>query len=241
MDKDELINGYFEGSLSESQLEEFNSLLEKDVAFTSEFEFQKELQDSLKKQERQEIKELFSNLKDENGKTETKVIKLRPWLAAASIALLAGLAWWFLFNTGEINTEELYAANFAPYDNVIQPIERGDQLEDLKTKAFTAYENEEYPKALELFKELQGKHNEAYIEFYKAMVLMQLNKQEEAIPLLEGYIEKGGELKDRASWYLALAYLKLNRLEDCKEQLNLRISSGTYKTAAAKKLLSQLE
>ena len=242
MDKEGLINGYFEGSLSQDQLEEVNLLLKTDAAFASEFEFQKELQVSLKKEERQNIKTMFTDLVENKVKPETKVIQLRPWLAAASIALLVGLAAWFVFlNAPSLNTDQLYAANFKPYDNVIHPIERGNQLEDLKTRAFTAYENEEYPKALDLFKELHIKQNDAYIDFYSAMVLMQLNKHEEAIPLLEGYIEKEGELTDRASWYLALAYLKLDNIEASKAQLNKLIASGTFKIETAKKLLSQLD
>lgn len=241
MDREGLINGYFEGSLSQDQLEEVTRLLETDSEFVSEFEFQKELQQSLKKDERREIKNMFSDLASENEIPETKVFRLRPWLAAASIALLVGLGSWFLFfNSPDLNTAELYAANFTPYANVIQPIERGTQLEDLKTQAFIAYENEEYLKALELFKELHTKQNDSYIDFYSAMVLMQLNKQEEAIPLLEGYIEKEGELKDRASWYLALAYLKLDDIASSKKQLNILVRKNGFKAENAEKLLDKL-
>lgn len=242
MDKEELINGYFESTLSQDQLEEVNRLLETDSEFVSEFEFQKELQVSLKKEERQDIKEMLSNLAAEKAKPETKVFQLRPWLAAASIALLVGLGSWFLFfNSSDLNTAELYASNFTPYDNVIHPIERGNQLEDLKTQAFTAYENEEYPEALELFKELHAKQNDSYIDFYSAMVLMQLNKQEQAIPLLEGYIEKEGELADRASWYLALAYLKIGDIAKSKEQLNVLVKKNGFKAKTAEELLDKLD
>lgn len=241
MNKEELINGYFESTLSQDQLEEVTRLCKTDAAFASEFEFQKELQVSLKKEERMEIKKMFSNLSTENLKTETKVFQLRPWLAAASIALLVGLAsWFYFFNAPDFNTDELYAANFAPYDNVIHPIERGSQLEDLKTIAFTAYENEEYPKALKLFRELNIKYNDLYIDFYSAMVLMQLNKQEEAIPLLESYVSKNGELIDRAHWYLALAYLKVGDKTNSKKQLRVLIGKNNFKTKKAKELLKQL-
>jgi len=241
MDKEELINGYFERTLSQDQLEEVNRLLETDSEFASEFEFLKELQVSLKKEERQDIKAMFSDLVDEKATPKPKVFQLRPWLAAASVALLVGLGSWFLFfNTPDLNTADLYAANFTPYDNVVHPIERGNQLEDLKTKAFTAYENKEYPEALELFKELYTKQNDSYIDFYSAMILMQLNKQEEAIPLLEGYIEKEGELKDRASWYLALAYLKVEDIDRSKEQLNALVKDNGFKAESAAKLLDDL-
>lgn len=242
MDKEELINGYFEGSLNQSQLKEVALLRSTDAEFAAELEFQKELQTALKKEERRELKARFNKLSKNETEATTKVFSIRPWLAAASIALLIGLGSWFLFfNVPNLNTAELYAANFVPYDNVIQPIERGNQLENLKTKAFEAYENGSYKEALDLFKELHTKQNDSYIDFYSAMILMQLDQQEEAIPLLKKYLQKEGELKDRALWYLALAHLKLNDIDHCKEQLHLLIENNGYKLEAAKDLLKALD
>jgi len=246
MNKEELINGYLEGSLSESQLTEFEGLLETDVEFRSAYEFEKELQLGLKKEERQELKALFSSLDTKNQTTEKKkegkVISMRPWLMAASIALVVGLgSWMFFFNSPDLNSEQLYSANFEPYANVIHPIERGNQLEDLKSKAFTAYENEEYLESLALFRELYEKQNDSYIDFYSANILMQLDRHEEAIPFLEGYISKNGELKDRATWYLALANLKLDNISASKAELKKLIEMGSFKIDAAKELLDQLD
>ena len=237
-----MINGYFEGSLSESQLEKFNNLLKGDDDFASAFEFEKELQTSLKKDERKEIKALLSSLNDSEQKNHGKVISLRPWLAAASIALVVGIgSWLFFFNSTPINSQRLYLDNFLPYENVVHPIERGNQLEDLLSRAFMAYEEENYDKALHLFKELNRKQNDDYIDFYEAIVLMQLNRHEESIPILESYIENNGELRDRARWYLALSYLKLDEIKNSKAELEKLIQLGSFKTKAAKNLLAELE
>ena len=241
MDKEALINGYFENSLGQDQLKEFEQLLKTDPEFATEVDFQKELQQSLKKNERQEIKQMFRELNTEVNKPETKVFRLRPWLAAASIALLAGIgAWMLFFNTPEINTDQLYAANFTPYENVVHPIERGTQLEDLKTRAFTAYENEDFSLALQLFDELNTKQTDGYIDFYSAIVYMQLGNHAKAIPLLKGYIDANGELKDRATWYLALSHLKQDDLEATKAELKNLIKMGSFKKEDAEKLLKTL-
>ncbi len=241
MDKEALINGYFENSLGQDQLKEFEQLLKTDPDFASEVDFQKELQRSLKKDERQEIKQMFRELNTEVNKPETKVFSLRPWLAAASIALLVGVGTWvFFFNNPEVNTGELYAANFAPYENVVHPIERGTQLEDLKTRAFTAYESEDFSLALQLFKELGNKQKDGYIDFYSAIVYMQLGNHAKAIPLLRRYIDADGELKDRATWYLALSHLKLDDLDASKTELKNLIRMGSFKKGDAEKLLETL-
>lgn len=248
MDKDELINGYFEGSLSERQSAELERLRKTDPDFAADFEFEKELKAALKKKERQEIKSVFSDLDIEDLKhnsseePESKVISIRPWLVAASVVFLLGLGSWLLFLTdSDLNTEQLYASNFAPYENVVHPIERGERLEDLKTRAFSAYEDADYPLALELFKELQVQHNDPYIAFYEAIVLMQLEQHREAIPLLEDYITNDGRLKDRASWYLALAYLKLNNISKSKQQLEKLVKQNGFKAEASAELLNKMD
>jgi len=244
MDKSALLNGYFEGSLSEVQLGKFNRLLKTDEDFAAAFEFERELQIGLKKQERKEIKELFSSLDQQNEEKEkhqSKVISMRPWLAAASIALVVGLgSWVFFFNSPNINSDQLYLSNYAPYENVVHPIERGNQIEGLLNSAFMAYEDGKYEFALQLFKELNTKQNDAYIEFYEAIILMQLNRHDEAIPLFKNYIGNNGELKDRAHWYLSLSYLKLNQVENSKSELEKLIQLNSFKTETAKKLLDDL-
>jgi len=241
MDNEALINGYFEDNLSENEKGEFERLLNTDSEFAADFEFQKELQRSLKKEERQQIKAMFGAQNPFAEKTPTKVVRLRPWLMAASIALLVGISAWLIFftNTG-IDAGQLYDTNFVPYENVVHPIERGAQIEDLKTKAFTAYEDEDYGNALALFKELQQKQADSYIQFYEAIVLMQLNKHQEAVPLLENYISGDGELKDRAIWYLALAYLKQGDTSKSSEQLEKLIKEDGFKAKAARQLLENL-
>ncbi|WP_155600622.1 hypothetical protein [Zobellia amurskyensis] len=241
MDNEELINGYFEGSLSEEQKREFDHLFETNPDFKTDFEFQEELKRALVKSERKQLKQILSNTNVPQEKEKSQVIHLRPWLVAASLVLLVGISSWLIFfNRPDIDSQQLYASNFAPYENVVHPIERGEQLEDLKTRAFIAYENESYQQAIELFKTLNDKNNDKYIIFYEAISLMQLNKHREATPLLESYIEDNGELKDRAIWYLALTYLKLNKIEECKEQLNLLAHREGFKTKAAKNLLAEL-
>ncbi|WP_276168486.1 tetratricopeptide repeat protein [Zobellia alginiliquefaciens] len=242
MDNEELINGYFEGSLSEEQKREFDHLFETNADFKTEFEFQEELKRTLVKSERKQLKEILSNTAVPPEKEQPKVIRLRPWLVAASVFVLVGISsWLILFDRTDIDSQNLYNSNFAPYENVVHPIERGEQLEDLKTRAFMAYENENYKEAIELFKTLNEKNNDKYIVFYEAISLMQLNKQDEAIPLLEDYIASSGELKERAIWYLALSYLKLDEIEDCKEQLRVLVHNEGFKKKEAQRLLDELD
>lgn len=122
----------------------------------------------------------------------------------------------------------------------MHPIERGVEIEDLKTRAFTAYENGEFEKALALFKELNTKSTDSYLQFYEAIVLMQLEKHKEAVPLLENYIAANGELKERAQWYLSLSYLKTKQLDKSKSLLMELTQQDGFKSKEASNLLKEL-
>lgn len=242
MDKDALINGFFENSLSEKEQETFRHLLQSDSEFKAEVAFQNELRVALKKEDRKSIKHMFSQLKDEGREQDTKVIPLRRFAAAASIILILGLgSWIFFFNNPSFSPDQLYDANFTPYENVLYPIERGNQIEDLKTKAFVAYENGEYQKALNLLQEIDNNIKDPYLDFYSANILMQLDRHHEAIPLLENYINQNGELKDRALWYMALAHLKLKQPDKSMALLEQLVNLGSFKRNAAEKLIQDLK
>ncbi|SHI55051.1 tetratricopeptide repeat protein [Pseudozobellia thermophila] len=242
MDKEELINRYFENTLDEAGLKELERLYQSDPDFAAELDFEKELQGALKTNERQELREMFREKRDAERAAPSKVVRLRPWLMAASIVFLVGISAWLLFfNSTGIDTEALYNTHFSPYENVVHPIERGEQLEDLKTKAFTAYEEGDYALALSLFKDLQDKSNDDYIKFYEAIALMQLNKHSDAVALLETYIRSDGELKNRAEWYLALSYLRLDQVDKSTSLLKNVADHNGFKAKEARKLLEELD
>ncbi len=259
MDKEKLITGFFEGTLSPDQLDVMKELLKTDVDFAADFAFEKDLQLALKKNERKEIKDGFSSLtlsrkrtlKNQDNhefnskeKHQSKIIPLRRLLIAASITAIIGLLSFLLFiNDDSDAPSELFATHFKVYENVVHPIERGDSSspqENPVTKAFAAYENQTYEEALRLFQELNPQKNDD-IHLYKGVILMQLDRSKEAIPVLETYSNANGQLKDRAIWYTALAHLKLDEIEKTKEDLKKLIALKGYKKESAQIILDALD
>lgn len=237
----ELIHNYFEGTLSDSEREVFEYSIKNDPEFLNEFNFQKELQNTLKKEERRKTKEFLKNIDSVSTSGKGKINNRTVWLAAASIILIIGFSLWIAyFNSTNFSTEQLYSAYYKPYENVVHPLERGEETADLKSEAFLAYESGNYELALSLFNELKLQSSEAYYNFYTAIALMALEKFEEAKPLLHNYIVAEGELKDRAYWYLALTYLRLEETEKAKEQLDVLIELEGFKYNDANELKEQL-
>lgn len=236
MDKTDFINKYFEGTLSELELKTFESLLINDTDFKETFEFQKELQETLVLNDREQTKKEIQNWGTNKNKRDFK-----PWMIAASLIVLFGTSWLLFFNSQSNTTEELYASNFEPYRNIVQPIVRGEHKEDLKSKAFAAYEGRDYENAIIYFNSLLNEEPNSIISFYKANTLLQLNKVNEAIIILEKNIKNPDTLQDRNLWYLSLAYLKDNNIDASRKTLEHLLSHSKFKNKEATILIKNLE
>ena len=160
------------------------------------------------------------------------------WIAASFIGILL-ITYFFSFN--QSSTEALFAENFEPYRNVIQPIVRGESDNTLITSAFISYENKEYEKAIYSFSLLVEVEKKWYATFYLANSYLAIENSEKAIPLLQDYIKNEGEFKEKASWYLALAYLKENNIDSSINILKKIVALKAYNYEKAALLLKDLK
>jgi len=64
MDKDILLNNYFEGNLSEEEKQQFNELLSNDSEFKAEFEFQKKAKIAVALSERKKMKNQLKEIEN---------------------------------------------------------------------------------------------------------------------------------------------------------------------------------
>jgi len=213
MKKFDLINKYFSNSLTPKEQLLLNDLLQNDKEFKKEFLFENDLKKAISFNQREELKTKLQGF-EHNFQKKSKVIPFsKKWLVAASIILLIGLSFYFIKSSFYPSSEKLYAQNFKPYRNIIRPIVRGESANTIEYRAFLAYENNNYHKAINLFNSIDSQ-NATYVSFYKAMCYLSLDKPSKAINLLlpitmlsnlEGNNKK---LSEKADWYLALAYLK---------------------------------
>ncbi len=238
MNTDKLIASYFRNSLSQEAKKEFDHLLATDSEFAKEVTFQKNLKTVIKKEEQDATKKQLQHFE---AKENTITFNYKKWMVAAFVIVLLGVSSFWVFTNQSINTEQLYAEHFQPYRNVVQPIVRGETKTDLKTKAFTAYEQKKYAKALNYFNQLLAQKEDASISFYKANVLLQLNKTKKAIVILENNSQLPNKLKTQQQWYLALAYLKTDSIEEAKLILKDLDANSTFKNKSVKQLLKKLK
>ncbi|NRA93443.1 MAG: tetratricopeptide repeat protein [Psychroserpens sp.] len=237
MDKYELISKHFRGELNKEEQLEFNRLRTNDLDFNKELVFQKNLHVVISKTEQELTKEKLREIeRDYKGSS----FKFRYGVVASALILI-GFSWLWLRNSA-IDTADLFESYYQPYRNVVQPIVRSDNRNDLRLQAFEAYENGSYDSALNYFNEILEVSLDSDILFYRAMTELQLGNTKNAIKTFESIPDISSRLEAQYYWYLALAHLKDNNIEQTKQHLKkLNNRDGPFKNEEVDSLLQLLE
>lgn len=208
----DLIDGYFENTLTPKERLKFNELIQHDEAFKNEFLFQKNLKKAISNHQNQELKETLETFESKLQKSSLFSVIPAKWMAAATIILLLTLGTWVTRNYVFPSNEQIFEAYFEPYPNTVLPIVRGSEVNSIEYRAFVAYESGEYHKAINLFNSVKNA-DAKHILFYKAMCYLSVDKSDQAIQTLLPLADDSSSQVDRmdwrqkAQWYIALAYI----------------------------------
>lgn len=208
MDKDTLVHKYFQQTLTDEERVALEMLLDTDPEFKATFELEKDLHVVLVEKGKEDLKQQFEHFEQqENQQPEiSSPTFLRYAIAACIIIGLSVYASKFFINT--TNTDDLFAQNFEAYRNIVEPIERGDELETLEQEAFFKYETKDYKGAINGFEAEFSKTQKPYYLFYAANAYLALGDAKQAISLLEKHQTFKDDFYEKSRWYLALAYIK---------------------------------
>jgi tetratricopeptide (TPR) repeat protein len=240
-DKETFIDQFFNRELNQEELVEFKNRLNSDADFRAEVQFRKNLQKAVAQKEETEqiektatIKKLKS-LQNELGtnknvvdKPQAKVRNLGRWLTAVAavgaLLLIAYLGFRDTSSIGQNLTADFYNNNYTPYeaDITLKSIPSNSLIAELDN----AYKNKDYTASIDLadsvLKELP---NDAEILLIKGICLMEKGKPNKGIAVFKSI---SNELyQDEANWYIAMAYLKQNKIEEAKPYLQ-KIKGAKY-------------
>ena len=232
-----LIEKYFEQTLSAEEQIEFERLLIADEDFKKEFDFENNLKKAFSLNERQALKQKLSSF------DEVKTVKInnKKWFyAAACLFAVIGFSVWFSLQ--QPNNDELFNTYYQTYPNVVAPSVRGAEENNLKTKAFAAYDEGNYQTAAQLFAQLYKIDKSDYALLYQAVALIELKELEAAKQTLKKFDDaKNSEYTPYYIWYLALVELKTNEKEKAIVRLKELATTENPMQQMAKKLLAELE
>ena len=193
-----------------------------DDKIDDELQFEKDLQSALGKESRQLMKDKLVQL-DQKIVARQSMNKFFIIIGILLLLFMASLIVWnnMQSNSNEFNTkttEEVFAMRFEPYPNIVAPIVKGDNDVTDREKAFQLYEQGNYAAALPLLNELTFAKNDTVAMFYHANILLKNGDTKQAINQFKTIIKsKNQTFVQPAEWYLTLAFVKNNQIEETRK------------------------
>lgn len=231
-DTQDLIDAYLLGRLDENQLQDFNKRLLTDLHFRKTLEAQEEIAGVVEEYNlRKSLDAYHSEIKEEPVK---KWLNPGVFALAASILILIGVSAWALFYTGN-SSQKLFSKTFQPDPGLPTTMGTASQYEFYY--GMVSYKRKEYSEAIARWEPLYAANprNDTLIYFLGVANLANGNARQ-----AENYLKIANENTKSAfyediQYYLALAYLKENKIEEAKKVLS------ESNSLAASKLLKEIK
>ncbi len=237
MNKEKLLNDYFSRELTLDEKKDFNTLLNNDVEFKEEYDFQLNLKKALKNKERSRLKEKLIGYETSiNKKENRRRFNFNRMSIAASVVFILGIGWIGYKSTSRLGYDDYYNQ----YPNTVVNITRSDSDQTLERKAFVAYESGDLVSAIKYFNELKSNEDLDYLSFYLGQSYLKQNDLDNAVEYFEQTIAKDKVFVAESHWYIALAYLKNNDKTNAKKHLEKLIINYSYMNSEAKILLEDI-
>lgn len=236
MNKEALIEKYFNNKLTKAEFRQLEKLLKNDQQLKAQFYKELEIKQFIAQEKNSVLKSRFQEL-ERNSQRKPKWIPF-----AAALALIMGL-FSFIYNFLK-NDQDLYAENFEVYPNVISPITRSESSqENTETIAFEHYDKGNYDEAIKAFDLAYERIPKDYLLFYKAVSFLAHGQIEEGIRVFKsyGWEQHNSDFSSAANWYLGLAYIEQQQFDLAEIHLRKVVNSESVLSKQAQKLLGSLD
>jgi len=220
-----MVDDYLDGILSATEEKDFLKTVDEDDTLSDELHFQQEVRESIHD-------EGFAKLRNALMK-ESATIENEPrhivfhsrkdknvvYAIAATIALLIASGLLYIFLNGQlVKPEQLAEKYYHPAQSIqhLRSLEESDLMG--ANEAFDFYNNGDYAQALTRFSTIENKVVSA---FYSGICYYELKNYQEAERSFQFIINhKRNLFYEQAEWYLALTYLKTDKVTQAKEILS---------------------
>ena len=238
-----LVEKYFDAELNADELRHFNARVEQDENFKALFHREKIIIGAIRNQG------LIDNLlylksieeKIQGDQSHPIASGIKGWYYYAAAAVVALLAVVAVLLPGKQNTDELFAAYFTPYPNVVEPLLRGNDLAEDRLKPFHDYEGQDYQRAAAGFEALLDEKEEPGILLLLGNSNLMLGKSEEAQKNFITLIRNYDDFDLQAKWFLSLSYLKSGDTENARKILKELGETEVSYASRAKELLEKVD
>ena len=235
----ELIERYFDDTLSSEETRTFKDKLKMDFDFQRLFHHEKILIHAIRYQAARRDLDFLKEIESSIQKAKERPWIPRSYFAVAACVTLIALALWAPWDIK--NSEGLFKSYFQPHPNIFEPTLRGEADNTLRSQAFQAYEEQDYERASSLFNELLKKEQDAGMLMLLGNSNLVLGKISEAKENFSYLIAHSNDLEIPAKWYLALCYLRTEDKSGATPLLkDVQVSQTPY-ASKARELLREIE
>jgi len=220
------IEDWLNGNLSQEEAAKFEKEADANPELSAQIDQHLTAQDAIEVMIEDNLRDQMKNWSKEDNSSEeetTKVVsinkkkkgstfrRLRPLLAAASVALLigfVGMQW-----AGNYSNNSLLESSYSAYN---MPGVRSGVDTSPVTEGIMAYGEKDYQKAIQSFQNTADANADYRVEslFYKGQSEYQIKNYEEAITSFNLVIASNSKrFKANAEWYKVLTYLAANQTD----------------------------
>lgn len=229
MDRDDKIIFYLKGRLTAEEKSKFKEEMENDPELAEEVEFQSTMvavAHHLQEKKLRALMQAHPHKFSEDPKRK-KVVSLRRWSIAASIALILGIVAFFYIS--QFSNSSLYAQAKGEYPPLVDETLRdtNPNAEEFNSDMIVGLHNNERKRAdefIDYFSSLEpGSSLYPRAQFNLGFSYLLKGDHASAVKAFEGILNSdhaNESLKNDSQYYLALAYLKDGQHEETTKLLN---------------------
>ncbi|MCH7412443.1 hypothetical protein MM213_03025 [Belliella sp. R4-6] len=238
MDKQKLIEQYLTKSLTKEEEREFHRLMDSDPEFKADLNFHLGIKKALILEKEEALGSKLVGY--ENAYQRTKSIQRTLFRITVAAALIISMLLVVLkYNKTPVEANQLFLSYFTPAENIHYPITRGES-DTLIVQAFTAYEQGQFDKALELLLLMQGTGQYEGLDLYIGSAYLAIGEVNNAIKVLNPNNVKDSLLLYRYKWYQSLSYVKSSEYDSARILLEDIVAKKAFKSEKASLLLKKL-
>ena len=249
----DLFDGYYAGTLKKQEQQDLENRLETDLNLQAAFKEYRDLRSgidySIMKSLKEELQELDAALPELTA-ADAHPIVMRPLVTpnkfllmkVAAVVLLVVVSTVVLFQWEQPSgPQDLFVEHFDPFENQFVSAKRGDDVSaDPLVKAFQAYDNQDWQGAIDGFEKILDQEENLMVLFYLGNAQLALSDSKSAIKTFERFLEISKDSIRDAKWYLAMALLKEDRVDEALSTLQELIQDKQY-GEDAKTILRKLD
>ncbi|MEM9824002.1 MAG: tetratricopeptide repeat protein [Bacteroidota bacterium] len=247
---EDLIQKFLEKDLSEEEAVIFKRKIEGEAAFAEEVRINLEMIAALRAQGEVNMtnetvdRELDQQLAQIPVKSpiSRSLSRVLVGLAAAFVLLIAYFFYLYFSPTQQLDSEQLFAKYYQLPDSRLLTTMSGAHNEKEIYQAFKLlYDQQAFDRAVLAYEQLSDEKPKQDIYFLYGAALFELRRYREAKQVYQTVIENAHPDQHRATWYLALLYLKDNDLVEARQYLQAVIQQEKeFNVQEARDLLSSL-